>query len=241
MPEYDPLITTHIIAETDRHLTLVGLKLKSLRRIPQHILLVTWGWVSSNIDVLSSWKSRSEEDIQRSLFNTAIYYTAKFDPRPLPPPLPSQNPGMTKKAKARTCNLSSTNEYVLRSFSCFLSCLCSYAHVAVAFRLVPSLDLGPPSQATRTDSAATRSDQRLGHGARGTSPSSPRDVGPPGELLSGTAAIASSSRNPGVVVPARLSGEKETDPLAEFYSRARADKRKEEGVRSLSAHTLHAL
>jgi len=101
----------------------------------------------------------------------------------------------------------------------------------VAFRLVPSLDLGPLPQTARVSSAAIRSDERLGHGARGTSSSSPRDIGLPKNFIPSDAAVASSSRNPVTDFPTRPPGEEETDPLAEFYSRARADKRKEDEVR----------
>jgi len=115
MPEYDPRVTTHIISETDKRLTLSELKIKSLKAIPNHIPIVTWRWVSSSISSLSAWKSRSQEDIQRSLFNSAIYYWVKFDPRPLPPPSAVQNTNPSVKGKGKIWDPSSTSEYVLQS------------------------------------------------------------------------------------------------------------------------------
>ena len=45
MPEYDPMVTSHIVTDALMRPTLRALGLKALKDIPDHIPTVRWNWV----------------------------------------------------------------------------------------------------------------------------------------------------------------------------------------------------
>ncbi|KAF8181108.1 DNA polymerase lambda [Pholiota molesta] len=69
MPEYDPEVTTHIIAEAHAGPTLRALNLRSLKQIPNHIPTVKWPWVLTAMDV----QSCSQDEIDRKLGDYSRY------------------------------------------------------------------------------------------------------------------------------------------------------------------------
>jgi DNA polymerase lambda len=69
MPEYDPEVTTHIIAEAHSGPTLRALNLRSLKQIPKHIPTVKWPWVLTAMDV----QSCSQDEIDRKLGDYSRY------------------------------------------------------------------------------------------------------------------------------------------------------------------------
>ncbi|KAI0633115.1 hypothetical protein C8Q77DRAFT_1059005 [Trametes polyzona] len=50
VPEYDPSEITHIVTDADEHIFLRAIGLKKLSDIPQHIPTVKWSWVLSGFD-----------------------------------------------------------------------------------------------------------------------------------------------------------------------------------------------
>ncbi|KAF9054054.1 hypothetical protein BJ165DRAFT_1435871 [Panaeolus papilionaceus] len=73
MAKYDPAVTTHIVTDTGRELTLKELGLKRLSQIPEHIPTVKWNWVATILAVGKDW---DEKDVQRKHENLCIQHAA---------------------------------------------------------------------------------------------------------------------------------------------------------------------
>ncbi|KAF9472631.1 hypothetical protein BDN70DRAFT_915818 [Pholiota conissans] len=77
MPEYDPAITTHIIAEASLGTALRALGLQSYKQIPNHIPTLKWDWILAAIDLQA--RPQDEIDIQLSDYSRYAAYAERID------------------------------------------------------------------------------------------------------------------------------------------------------------------
>lgn len=70
MPEFDPLVTTHVITDANVLPTLRALGMKNLKNIPDHIPTLRWSWVLS---VLGKETLLSQDEIEKKLGDTWLH------------------------------------------------------------------------------------------------------------------------------------------------------------------------